>query len=128
MLKGLHRTTFHEVSALLAFSTVKCLKVVSVHLFLSLSASRWRWCRSKSEAAISVHFFGIVRYPKWCLTLKFPKLFYNKAEQTRLKVNSVLDHEPIHSAMFSSQFDFSQYYQNLSTINPKLCQIPKYFY
>ena len=49
-------------------------------------------------------------------------------KKKRLKVNSVLDHEPIHFAIFSSQFNFFQYYQTLSTINPNLCKIPKYFY
>ena len=57
--------------------------------------------------------------------------FYTAIEaiitKTRLKVNLVLDHEPIHFAIFSSQLNYSQYYQTLSRINPKLCKIPKYF-
>ena len=32
-------------------------------------------------------------------------------------VDSVLDHEPIHFAIFLSQLDYSQYYQTLSTYN-----------
>ena len=39
-----------------------------------------------------------------------------KYEKTRLKVNSVLDHEPIHFAIFSFQFNYSQCYQTLSTV------------
>ena len=50
--------------------------------------------------------------------------------KTRLKVNSVLDHEPIQFLIFSIQFNYSQYYQTLSTINScdNLCEIPKCFY
>ena len=52
----------------------------------------------------------------------------NHEAKTRLKVNSVLDHEPIHFAIFSSQFNYFQFYQTISTINQKLCKVPKYFY
>ena len=45
--------------------------------------------------------------------------------KNKTELNSVL--EPIHFAIFSSQFNYSQYYHTLSTINPKLCKIPKYF-